>query len=212
MKATKICSVILVGFLVTLAVGPAGAQQNCSRKVVTAIMQESLGTDQTPLSRDISREVERCKLMEKASAADDRCAAVVAHASLISEGVEDPLQSEITRRMEECIGARDSRKAAGADNRCSSEVARATLVREGVENPTQPQVTDRVRSCKADEYYQKKIREAESSLEKPDAEKSRQARMKALVDTIDTLSKLKQAWLTPVNANWDTGPLVPRGK
>ena len=211
MNATKICSITLIGFLIALAVGPAGAQQNCSREVVTAIMQEELGKDQTPLSRDISREVERCKVMEKASAADDRCSAVVAHASLINEGIENPLQALITERMDECKGARNSRKAAGMDNRCSAEVVGATLVREGVEEPTQQEVTDRIRSCKADEYYRKKIREAKSNLDKLDAEKSRQERMTALVNQIDSLEKLRQAWLKPVNKDWDTGPLVPRG-
>ena len=211
MKATKICSIILIGFLVALAVGPADAQMNCSRKVVTAIMQEELGKDRTPLSRDVSKEVERCKVMERASAADDRCSAVVARASLINEGIDNPLQRLITQRIDECKGARDSRKAAAANNRCSAEVVRATLVGEGVDNPTQQEVTDRMRSCKADEYYREKIREATSNLDKPNAEKSRQARMTALVNTIDSLRKLRQAWLKPENKDWETEPLVPRG-
>ena len=212
MKATKICSTVLIGFLVAIAVGPVGAQENCSRKSVTAVLQEKLGEGKTPLSSDISKAVGRCKVMEKAGAADDRCSAVVAHASLINEGIENPLQQLITKRMDECKGARDSRKAAGADKRCSAEVARAALVQGGAENPTQQEVTNRMRSCKADEYYRKKIGEAKSNLDRPDAEKSRQARIKALVNTIDTLSKLRQAWLEPVNPKWDTGPLVPRGK
>ena len=209
MKATKIYLMALVFFPVALALDSAAAKGNCSRKVVTAVLQERLGEDQRPLASDISDEVRRCKVMELASVTDNRCASVVALASLFAEGIEDPLQSDINERVNECKGARDSRKAVGADNRCSAEVARAALIGEGVENPTQPQVTDRVRSCKADEHYRKKIREAESSLEKLDAEKSRQARVKALVDTIDTLSKLKQAWLTVPYR--DTGPLVPRG-
>ena len=211
MKARKVCSTALIVFFVATSVELAGAQENCSREAVTAVLQEELGKDQTPLSSDISKEVGRCKVMEKASAADDRCSAVVAHASLITEGIENPLQRQITQRMEGCKGARSSRKAAGADNRCSAEAVRATIVGEGVENPTQQEVTDRVRSCKADEYYRKSIREAKSNLDKPDAEKSRQARMTALVNTIDSLSKLKQAWLKPVNTDWETGPLVPRG-
>ena len=215
MKVTKICVIALVFFPVALALESAAAKGNCSRKVVTATLQEELGKDQKPMSRDISDVVKRCKVMERASVANDRCSADVAHASLLAEGIENPAQKQITDRMNGCKDARDTRrerrKAAATDRRCSAVAVRAGLVEEGIVNPTQREVTDGMRSCKADEYYRKKIREAESSLEKPNSGKSRQARMKALVKTIDTLSKLRQEWLKPVNEDWDTGPLIPRG-
>lgn len=211
MKATGMCLITLIGFLSAITVEPAGAQENCARKEVKAILQEELGKNQAALSSEVSKEVRRCKVMEEASAAEDRCSAVVAHASLINEGIEDPLQRQINHRVDECKRARDSSEAARADKRCSAEVVRAALVREGVEDPTQHQVTDKMSSCKADEYYREQIVKAKGNLDKLDAEKSLQKRMTTLVNTIDSLRKLKQAWLTPMNRDWDTGPLQPRG-
>ena len=211
MKATWMCLVTYIGLVGAMVVGPAGAQENCSRKVVKAILQEELGENQKPLSRDINKEVRLCEMMEKASAAEDRCSAVVAHASLIHEGIENPLQRQITQRVYECKNAQKDRQAAGADKRCSAEVVRAALVLEGVEDPTHQEVTAKVSTCKADEYYLQKIMESKSSLDKLDAEKSLQMRMTTLVNTVDSLRKLREAWLVPMNKDWDTRPLITRG-
>ena len=210
MKAGMICSAALIGFLVATPVELAGAQENCSRAVVTAILQEERGIE-TPLVSDINKEVDRCRVMEQASAAEDRCSTAVARASLMMQGTEEPSQQDITKAVDECKRAKRSSMAQGMDNRCSAEVARAALGRGGVEGPTNLEVTAWMRSCKADEYYRKKIMESKSSLGRPNAEKSRQARVTAFVKTIQSLKVLRQAWLTPVNKDWDTGPLVSRG-